>query len=210
MPCPSLGDWEDLCAFTVDGQSYLLIADIGDNLRWRRVLTLYILREPQLQELADGTILEVERTIQFGYPDGPRDSEAAAVDTTSREILILSKRVIPAEVYRLPLEAPEDRIVTAERIALLTGIPQPTERDHYESPTLGKMRSWPTALDIHGHHAVIVTLKDAYLFERLPGAILGRHVQRDSTTHRPATHRPAGSRRILERRAAHLHHHGAF
>ena len=166
---PALGDWEDLSSFRIDGTSYLLIADIGDNLRWRRVLMLYILREPPLGELKDDTVLQVERTIQFRYPDGSRDAEGIAVDTSTREIFVLSKRVIPAEVYRLPLDTPEDQVITAERIALLTGIPQPTERDLYESSAFGEKRSWPTALDIHGDHAVIVTLKDAYLYERLPG-----------------------------------------
>ncbi len=170
---PALGDWEDLSSFSVEGTSYLLIADVGDNFRWRRVLRLYILREPLLRELTDDTVLTAERTIQFSYPDGPRDSEGVAVDSSTREILLLSKRVIPAEVYRLPLDAPGDRVVTAERIALLTGIPQPTERDLYESSAFGDKRSWPTALDIHGTRAVIVTLKDAYLFERLPGQSWG-------------------------------------
>lgn len=170
---PGLGDWEDLSSFTLDGESFLLIADVGDNFRWRRVLRLYVVREPQLSELADDTVLQVDRTIQFRYPDGPRDSEGVAVDSSTREILIVSKRVVPAEVYRLPLETPEGQIIRAERIALLTGIPQPTERDLYESSSFGEIRSWPTALDIHGDHAVIVTLKDAYLFERLAGQSWG-------------------------------------
>lgn len=163
---PALGDWEDLSSFKIDGTSYLLIADVGDNFRWRRVLNLYILREPLLRDLTDSTILHAERTIAFTYPDGPRDSEAVAVDTATREILILSKRVIPAEVYRLPLDAPEDYVVTAERIALLTGIPQPVERDLYEDPDHGSGRSTPTALDVHGNSALVLTYKDAFLFER--------------------------------------------
>ena len=165
---PALGDWEDLSSYRIDGTSYLLIADTGDNFRWRRVLRLYILREPQLRELTDSTILQVERVIEFSYPEGPRDSESVAVDASTREILILSKRVIPAEVYRLPLDAPDDRVVTAERIALLTGIPQPVERDLYEDPNYGPGRSAPTALDVHGNSALVVTNKDAYLFERQP------------------------------------------
>ncbi len=163
---PALGDWEDLSSFAIDGTSYLLIADVGDNFRWRRVLSLYVLREPLLSELANDTLLQAERTIRFRYPDGPRDAEAVAVDISTGEILILSKRVIPAEVYRLPLNAPDDRVVTAERIALLTGIPQPVERDLYEEPNYGPGRSAPTALDVHGNSALVVTNKDAYLFER--------------------------------------------
>lgn len=165
---PDLADWEDLSAFRHDGKSYLLIADVGDNFRWRRQLNLYVLREPELAALEEDTVLEVERQIAYSYPDGPRDSEGVAVDADAGKVLILSKRVVPAEVYRVPL-FPPDGIVVAERIAGLVNLPQPDERDHYEDPEYGKSRSMPTALDIDGNRALVVTYKDAYLYQRKPG-----------------------------------------
>ena len=44
-------DWEDMCSFTMDGQSWLLIGDIGDNERRRgkkknAPCRLYLLKEP--------------------------------------------------------------------------------------------------------------------------------------------------------------------
>lgn len=169
---PALGDWEDLASFRQDGVSYLLIADIGDNLRWRPTLYLHVVVEPDIERLRAGDVLEAARTIRYRYPDGPRDAEAVAVDVSLGEILIVSKRVIPAEVYRLPL-AGGDGILTAERIAVLDGIPQPTERDLYEDPKYGPGRSEPTAMEIAGNQALVVTYKDAYLYRRRNGETWG-------------------------------------
>jgi hypothetical protein len=165
---PELADWEALSTFRHRGASYLLIADTGDNFRWRRELNLYVLREPDLAELAKDTVLPVERHIVYSYPDGPQDVEAVAVDADGETVLLVSKRVVPATVYQVPL-FPADGPVVAERIGALAKLPQPDERDRYENPERGKYRSMPTALDLHGDLALVVTYKDAYLYRRPTG-----------------------------------------
>ena len=52
-------------------------------------------------------------------------------------------------------------VVTAEPVVVLDGIPQPTERDLREDPSYGAYSSMPTAFDIHGRDAVVVTYKEA-------------------------------------------------
>ncbi|PKM03053.1 MAG: hypothetical protein CVV15_12710 [Gammaproteobacteria bacterium HGW-Gammaproteobacteria-5] len=65
-------DWEDIAAFTLNGKSYLLIADTGDNGGIRQTLQLHIVREPE--QLHDQTI-HPQWSIRFRWPDGPRDCE---------------------------------------------------------------------------------------------------------------------------------------
>jgi hypothetical protein len=158
-------DFESLASFTLDGEPYLLIADSGDNLYWRKSLRLLVVREPDPGVLADNTPIGVEWQILYHYPDGYRDVEGVAVDDQTGKILLVSKRQVPAEVFELPLK-PGNELVTASLIARLTGIPQPGERDRREDPDLGAYRSTPTGLDVRGRYAIVMTYKDAYLYER--------------------------------------------
>src|SRR5690606_26816150 len=47
-------DWEDLAAFELDGRSYVLVADTGDNGGLRKTLQLHVIEEPA--RLADATV----------------------------------------------------------------------------------------------------------------------------------------------------------
>jgi len=93
-------DWEDLAAFSVDGTPYLLVADFGDNYARRETRTLYLFEEPDHARTA--TVRPVA-TLDFAYPDGPRDAEGLAVDVAGGEILLLTKRESRPIFYRLPL-----------------------------------------------------------------------------------------------------------
>lgn len=163
---PQPADWEALSAFFLDGQPYLIIADVGDNFRWRPELRLFVVREPPLTRPADVPV-DIAWSFRYRYPEGYRDCEALAVDETRGEVLVISKRVVPAEVYTLPIR-PDEPVVTARKIAVLDNLPQPVERDRYENPRYGRYRSQPTGFDIAGNRAVIATYKDAYLYERKP------------------------------------------
>ena len=159
------GDWEDMSAFERDGVPYLLIADVGDNFRWRREVRLLVVREPDVDS-NQTQALPIEWTVRVEYPDGPRDSEAVAVTGDGKHVILISKRAVPAEIYRVPLRPTNNDRVVATRLGELTYIPQPDDNDHYESPRYGETRSMPTALDIHGDVAILATYKDAYLFRR--------------------------------------------
>jgi len=98
-------DWEDIASFSMNGENFLLIADTGDNSSKREGCTLYLIEEPILP--APGSNLAMEATprltISFTYEDGPRDCESMAVDVSSQEILLLSKRTKPPVLYQIPL-----------------------------------------------------------------------------------------------------------
>lgn len=156
-------DWEDMAAYQQTGEAWLLVGDIGDNLAIRRKLTLYAIKEPVIQQ----STIQTAWSLSFKYEDGPRDSEALAVDTAEQAIYLLSKRDQPPRLYRLPLQASADT-VSAEFVTEVTTIPPPTQQDFQEDPLFGQFRAWPTAMDISSDNQqlLITTYKDAYLYRR--------------------------------------------
>ena len=106
-------DWEDVCSFEINGQSWLLVGDIGDNAHQRSVKSpacqLLLLKEPTLKVSESGTkvtevSIDVTRTVEFQFPDGPHDCESLAVDTINNTILLVTKSAPnKCAMYSLPL-----------------------------------------------------------------------------------------------------------
>lgn len=132
-------DWEDMCSFELDGESWLLVGDIGDNQRVRGTKSpscqLLLLREPKLkpgsppEAIVESTV-EVVRTIEFQFPDGAQDCESLAVDAVSRTILLVTKTdPLHSALYSLPLTLSIGKeTLTAERLAPL-GVTYATAMD---------------------------------------------------------------------------------
>ncbi len=160
-------DWEDMASFTLDGEPYLLVADIGDNECKREYLTLYVIAEPDLSR--DSKVsLEPAWRINFSYPEGPRDAEAVAVDTERRRVLIISKRDLPARLYEVPLQPLSDDIVLAERGPDLRTLPPPRRNDVATAPMSKDWHWQPTAMDIahDGETLIVMTYSAIYYFPR--------------------------------------------
>jgi len=160
-------DWEGLASFAAGDKSWMLIADIGDNTSTRDHVSLYVVEEPALP--FGGPI--PARKITFAYPEGPRDAEAVAVDVERQQVLVLSKRTIPAELYAVPLHAMEGEMTMAVRLGEVASIPQPTRED-LDRALLHQDWHWqPTGMDISadGMSLVILTYRAIYLFRRESG-----------------------------------------
>lgn len=156
-------DWEDLAAFSSAGGNYLVIADIGDNEARRDFVSLLVVPEPA----SDAQSADIAWRIDFSYPDGPRDAEALAVDSSGGMIYVLSKRDIPAVLYTLPLRPAGSATVVATRLASLDKLPQPSPREIEDAAGSGWY--WqPTAMDIaaDGRSALILTYQGVYRFAR--------------------------------------------
>ncbi len=146
-------DWEDLASFRFEGSDYLLIADVGDNGGLRRELQLYVLEQPR--RLDQPALLAW--TIRFTWPDGARDCEAAAVDPVAGEVLLVSKKRVPAELFRVPLRPGREPVV-AERLGTLPGIEQPNLQTLMDNPVYGRYRSQVTAADLSPNGRVLAVL----------------------------------------------------
>jgi hypothetical protein len=146
-------DWEDMASYRLDGVSYLLIADIGDNAKRRPTCTLYIIREPTVDPTGRNNqfIVAPVMTITFRYANGPRDCEAIAVDPDHRTVYLIDKHLAPiCSLYVLPLpeETPSEPL-TAEPVASMV------------IPTVTGM-----AFSADGRRAAVATYGKAYEFRR--------------------------------------------
>ncbi len=160
-------DWEDLASFRWRGAPYLLIADIGDNDARRKMLSLYIIEEPNLAT-DDLSTVRPQWRIDFTYPNGARDAEAIAVDAANERVFVLTKRDIPAVLYELPLAPRGDDILTATRVGAIGSLPVPRRQDVEYAP---RSKDWywqPTAMDITADNlsALIMTYRAVYVYRR--------------------------------------------
>ena len=167
-------DWEDMASFELDGRSWLLVADTGDNSGRRKDCALYVIPEPAADDLAQGRELSVPVAwkIPVRYPDGPHDCESVAVDVREGNVYLLRKRVYPNALFVLPLRPTEpDTTAIARRVGLVGNIPQPNSEQRAFPVATGRWRGNPTSMDIaaDGRCAVILTYGDVLLFPRQPG-----------------------------------------
>ena len=108
-------DWEDIAA---DAHGKLYVADVGDNSRRRRSLTIYVLSEPD-PRAADADAVAVERTTRFRYPRGHGPFDCEAMFVHAGQAYLVTKEPLAGRLYRVRLDAPAGRLVEAESLGLL-------------------------------------------------------------------------------------------
>ena len=160
-------DWEDLASFTLDGKHYLLVADTGDNGGKRKDIVLQVFEEPATLEDA---VLRPAWTIRARWPDGPRDCEAVAVDAAAGQVLLVSKKRNPPDLFALPL-AKSRGVREARRIGRLAGVPQASAELRRNDPTLAKLFPQVTAADLSpdGSTLAVLTYGSVLFYRRTPG-----------------------------------------
>ena len=93
----SIDDWEDLAAGSCPEGSCLFIADIGDNNRVRRGITIYRVPEPR----PDDQATKPAEAWTMTYPDVPHDAEALFA-TSSGLFLVSKEDARTTALYRVP------------------------------------------------------------------------------------------------------------
>ncbi len=176
-------DWEDLAAFQFDGTPYLMIADTGDNGGLRHTLLLHVLAEPTA--LVDGATLAPAWSIAFRWPDGARDCEAVAVDAARGQILLVSKKRQPAQLFALPLRPRTPDVQTARLLGTLDRAPAPEAEELHRQPGSAPTRLQVTAADLSpdGRRLALLTYQQALLYRREPDESWARVVRRAPTLH---------------------------
>ncbi|MGC4100769.1 hypothetical protein [Ferruginibacter sp.] len=84
----------------VKGESYIYLADIGDNFHFRPSVQVYRFKEPATMQSRDTLKPTV---LNLTYPKGPRDAETIMIDPKEKMIYIISKREDTVGIYRCPL-----------------------------------------------------------------------------------------------------------
>ncbi len=144
-----------------------MIADIGDNDAKHGQRTLYFVEEPVPEKPGPA---DLSWKVDYRYPDGPRDSESATIDTAAHRALILSKRDIPPQLYSVPLQAEPGVTVTATALGTVTSLPAPSRRDIELAPINMDWYWQPVGMDISDDNlaAVILTYHAVYYYRRQP------------------------------------------
>lgn len=161
-------DWEDMCSFELDGQPWLLVADVGDNFKRRGKTTagatspickLLLVREPsfdvaEVQSQAEQVPLtvaaDVHAVLNFTYEDGAHDCESVAVDTSTRQIFLVTKELPhKCSLHSIPLDLSSGTSnVVATRVCGL-GIPFATAMDISADNSMMAIASPLNAILIH-------------------------------------------------------------
>ncbi len=161
-------DWEDLASFRLDGKPYLMVADIGDNDAKHDHRTLYFVVEPTPKKKGKE---KLSWQLDFAYPGGPRDAEAATVDVDNQRALILSKRDLPPRLYEVPLQPEAEDTRTATWLGTVNSLHQPTRQEIAIAPSIKDWFWQPVGMDISADNqaAVILSYRTVYYFQRKAG-----------------------------------------
>lgn len=139
-------DWEDMDAFEYQGEHYLLIADTGDNLRFRWDYQIVIIKEPLLEKGNDSSRSAISPawSYVFKYADNKSyDVEAVAVDVLREKIILLTKRTSHAYLFELPLKPLDNgKMPEAVKVAELKDIVKPTGLDISSDGTLMSINTY--------------------------------------------------------------------
>jgi len=160
-------DWEDLASFHWRDANWLLIADTGDNSGAREHVSLWLLKEPD----PNGRVTHSEpaQELRLRYPDAPHDVEALTVDAVEGYAYLLTKRTVPPVLYRVPLDAAgQAGVISAQPLASLDSIPQPTEREIIRDGSLSRFRSQTTAMELDCSRLglLVLTYDSIYRYRR--------------------------------------------
>jgi len=114
-------DWEDISHFRHKGKDHLLVADVGNNARRRSQVQLYLIEEPVVpkndQDKPFAGKVSTNQTIRVQYEDGARNCESVAWDPLTRNVLLVTKQLREAFVYKVVIPKKYDgRILVAKRI----------------------------------------------------------------------------------------------
>lgn len=163
-------DWEDMAAFTLDGKSWLLLADTGDNGGVRPRVELIVVAEPAFAADASEHVFKAAPAwrIGFRYADEPHDVEAAGVDTTGEIVLLLTKRTTPLQVWSLPLRPRNDPDTVATLVGTLRAADDVLPTVDFERRL---MPGRPTALSISrdARRAAVLTYNAVWIYDRAAG-----------------------------------------
>lgn len=192
-------DWEDMASYRDNGQSWLVVAETGDNARHYRSGTLYFLKEPSIpQKISDADLF---RAVPFTYEDGPQNVESIAVSVQERLIFLISKNAGHPKIYALPLDiASASNGVVKPKMAKLVGRITPlswTKEDRWiEKRLASRILLSATSMDISADDslAVIGNYRHAYLYRRQPAQSWIQALQ--ATPQIISTHRLAQSESV--------------
>lgn len=95
-------DWEDMARGPGEGgKPALFLGDIGDNLSFRPLVSVYRIPEPEADPAKRGAETVAKGFVRFNlvYDDGPHNAEALLVHPKSGQLVIVTKSAAGSGVY---------------------------------------------------------------------------------------------------------------
>lgn len=124
-------DWESMEAGPCpggEGPRCLWVADSGDNVRRRDILTVHVLVEPDPVP-GDPRSVEPVGRLRYLYPDGSRDAEAVAVSPAGDFVVVTKGRAPDIRLFHLDPDAVRRAVAADEPVRLDAGTRLPLEPD---------------------------------------------------------------------------------
>ena len=172
------GDWEDMAILKEKTQSWIYLADIGNNPLENVIHQIHVIKEPNLKNTQFKDLSPLKfRTIKFQYENNTIcNSECLLVDPLTKKIYIISKIVQGQETENTVWELPfvEDYTQTYTAKLVLDSI-----------KTLGDNKQKVTGGDISpdGKSLVLRTYKDtAYLWKLTSTKTIAQSLQENPLT----------------------------
>lgn len=107
-------DIEDIAICKIDGISYIILSDTGDNSENRKNCFIYFIPEPKSSDIISDIEINASDiiTIEVTYEDGPRDAECLLADPITNNLYLITKREKNARLYELkyPFKNDEKRV----------------------------------------------------------------------------------------------------
>jgi len=158
-------DWEDLAEGPDEaGKPSLFIADVGDNLRFRPVVWVYRVPEPNVsaERRGEERVSGPPVRFDFRYEDGPHDAETLLVHPKTGRIYLVTKDARGSGVYAGPEKPAAKGVNLLRKIADISfnALPAPPGRTRTRSPLATGGDFSPD-----GGRVVIRTYTDAYEWE---------------------------------------------
>ncbi|MEM7299013.1 MAG: hypothetical protein AAF391_12195 [Bacteroidota bacterium] len=105
-------DWEEIVSLKRGNESFVYIAEIGDNKGVHESVSIICIEEPKFtgeskQEIAQNNL----RIMNFRYAEGARDAEALFFDYQFDEFVLVTKRERRSMVYSFPFEPGKENVI---------------------------------------------------------------------------------------------------
>ncbi|MFY0608175.1 MAG: hypothetical protein JXR10_15765 [Cyclobacteriaceae bacterium] len=106
-------DWEEITLEETSENSFIYIADFGDNKSVRPFVNIFRIEEPVFEgeDFVAVPANEIEK-MRFKYKEGARDAEALMFDYSINELVLVTKRERNTLIYSFPFD-PNESVVSS-------------------------------------------------------------------------------------------------
>ena len=166
-------DWEDIAIGPgpVNGETYIYIGDMGDNLMARANIRIYRVVEPMVDINGGPKNVNLNGVESFTlvYPDGPHNAETLLVDPMTSDVYIVTKSANGVSpIFRAAAPLSSAGTITLEAAGSLTfGAP----------PLNGGPLTTGGDISVQGNLIGIRTYPTAFVWRRLPGMTVADALQ---------------------------------